>query len=852
MASTIIAETDIYFVLTDDTLAVSALDSLLENDFDISAGSPTIIATSFSSPWPGGSLSVSLDGSLTYAPDAGFVGIDTFTYFISDGAQTAFAVATLDVVQPSLVAAPDNFVMRANGTLTLDDADGLLANDLSTGGAVVATSFSSPSHGSLSVSLDGSLTYTPDPGFVGLDTFSYFISNGHGTALATATIDVVDAAPVANNDVFTTRAGDTLIVSAANGLLANDTDPGGTVTATSFSSPAHGSLSVSLDGSLTYVPDAGFTGVDTFSYFISDGAQTTLAVATIDVADKAPVAAADYYRVGENATLTVGSARGLLANDFDPDGDPITATSFSSPLHGSLSVSLDGSLTYTPDVNYVGTDSFSYFISDGSLQSSAVVTLEVGETATIANPDTFHDNAGAVLTVDAADGLLANDYKTLGRNDLTLVATSYSSPAHGTLNVSLDGSLTYTPDAGFVGADTFTYHVSDGLGTATAVATIDVTQPTLVAAPDIFVTKANSVLTLDAAQGLLANDLTGAGTLTATSFSSPAHGALSVSIDGSLTYTPDAGFVGQDTFSYFISNGHGTAFTTATIDVVDAKPVANDDVFTTRAGRGLTVNAAQGLLANDIDPGGTVPATSFSSPAHGSLSVSLDGSLTYVPDAGFVGADTFSYFISDGAQTASAVATIDVVDQAPMAANDYFHAVANSTLTVGAAQGLLANDFDADGDKIIATSFSTRFTVRSACRWMEVSAIRPPPITSVRTASATSSAMARSPPARPLISTSPRRPPVLCEEPRSKRQTAKSLSKIYRRAISSSSRRAACDRSFGSAIEPSIQPGIARLTRFTLCASRRMLSAKGCPVATSGSAPGTTSPSKASSCRSRR
>ena len=610
VASTIIAEPDTYFVLTDDTLTVSALDGLLENDFDISAGSPTIIATSFSSPSHGGSLSVSLDGSLTYAPDAGFVGVDTFTYFISDGAQTAFAVATLDVVQPSLVAAPDNFVMRANGTLTLDDADGLLANDLSTGGAVVATSFSSPSHGSLSVSLDGSLTYTPDPGFVGLDTFSYFISNGHGTALATATIDVVDAAPVANNDVFTTRAGDTLIVSAANGLLANDTDPGGTVTATSFSSPAHGSLGVSLDGSLTYVPDAGFTGVDTFSYFISDGAQTTLAVATIDVADKAPVAAADYYRVGENATLTVGGATGLLANDFDPDGDPITATSFSSPLHGSLSVSLDGSLTYTPDVNYVGTDSFSYFISDGSLQSSAVVTLEVGETATIANPDTFHDNAGAVLTVDAADGLLANDYKTLGRNDLTLVATSYSSPAHGTLNVSLDGSLTYTPDAGFVGADTFTYHVSDGLGMATAVATIDVTQPTLVAAPDIFVTKANSVLTLDAAQGLLANDLTGAGTLTATSFSSPAHGALSVSIDGSLTYTPDAGFVGQDTFSYFISNGHGTAFTTATIDVVDAKPVANDDVFTTRAA-GALINAAQGLLANDIDPAGPSPRRAF-------------------------------------------------------------------------------------------------------------------------------------------------------------------------------------------------------------------------------------------------
>ncbi len=706
MTSTVFARPSTFFVYSDDTLTVGASDGLLEDDYTIQTGLSSVEATSFSSP-SHGSLSVSLDGSLTYVPDPGFTGVDTFTYYISDGASTAFAVATIDVIQPSLVAAPDVFVTGANSTLTLDSAHGLLANDLSTLGALNATSFSSPAHGSLNVSLDGSVTYVPDPDFVGTDTFSYYISNGHQTAWTTATIDVVDAPPVANNDAYTLRAGSTLTVDAAHGLLANDIDSGGTVDATSFSSPAHGSLSVSLDGSITYVPDYGFTGVDTFSYFISDGAQTAWAVATLDVVDKAPVAAADYYRVRENSTLIVGAAKGLLANDFDPDGDPITATSFSSTSHGSLSVSLDGSFTYAPAANYVGADSFTYYISDGSLTSSAVVTLEDGETAVIANPDTFDVYAGATLTVSAANGLLVNDYPSTAQRGLSVHATSFSSPAHGQLSVSLDGSVTYVPNAGFVGTDTFTYYISDGVSTASAVAAIDVIQPSLVAAPDTFVTKANGSLTVNAADGLLANDLSTAGSLQAMSFSSPAHGSLSVSLDGSLTYVPDADFVGTDTFSYYISNGYQTAWTTATIDVIDAPPIANNNSYTLRPGRTLTVDAAHGLLANDVDPGGTVHATSFSSPAHGSLSVSLDGSLTYVPDYGFTGVDTFSYFISDGAQTAWAVATLDVVDKAPVAADDHFHAASNGQLIVGAAKGLLANDFDPDGDPITATSFSS-------------------------------------------------------------------------------------------------------------------------------------------------
>jgi len=362
---------------------------------------------------------------------------------------------------------------------------------------------------------------------------------------------------------------------------------------------------------------------------------------------------------------------------------------------------------------------------------------------TFAKPDTFYLYAGDTLTVAALDGLLANDYDT-DPGLPAVIATSFSSPSHGSLSVSLDGSLTYVPVAGFVGADTFTYYISDGVSTASAVATIDVVQPTLIAAPDTFVTKANGVLTVDAAHGLLANDLSSGGTLVASSFSAPSHGTLNVSLDGSLTYTPVAGFVGADTFSYYISNGYGTAWTTATIDVVDAKPIANTDVYSVHAGQTLTVSAINGLLANDVDPGGTITATSFSTASHGSLSVSLDGSLTYVPDAGFVGADTFTYYISDGARPLLPSRPLMSWDRRPWPPM----IIITSRKTARLRWAPRPDCLPMISTPIIIQSsrraFRSRLTVRSASRSMAASPIHPLRTMSARTASPITLAMARS------------------------------------------------------------------------------------------------------------
>jgi LysM repeat protein len=694
---TVFVEPDYYAVLTDATLDVSAAFGLLLNDYATLGG---LTALSFTQP-AHGTVSVSSDGSFIYTPDSGYVGLDTFTYTAGAGIESATATVTVDVFQPLLVATPDVYTVHTGDTLIVTGPNNLLGNDFTNGGSIDATSFSSPSHGMLSVSLTGDITYVPDPGFIGDDTFTYYISNGYGTAFAVDTIDVVGAPPVASPDNYTVQAGDTLLVDAQTGLLANDLAFGGTVDATSFSSPSHGMLSVSITGALTYVPDPGFVGTDSFTYYISDGTETSYAVATIDVVDQAPIANPDFYHVAENGTLIVTGAKNLLGNDF-VNGGTIDATSFSSPSHGMLSVSITGDITYVPDHNYVGTDSFTYYISDGTQTSYAVATILVGQSGVFAEPDYYSDLEGQTLIVTGPNNLLGNDFANSG----SVVATSFSSPSHGMLSVSITGDITYVPDPGFIGTDTFTYYISNGTGTAFAVDTIDVAAPLLVATPDVYTVHTGDTLIVTGPNNLLGNDFTNSGSIDATSFSSPSHGMLSVSLTGDITYVPDPGYIGTDTFTYYISNGYGTAFAVDTIDVVGAPPIANPETYTVQAGQTLLVDAQTGLLANDLAFGGTVDATSFSSPSHGMLSVSITGALTYVPDPGFVGTDSFTYYISDGTQTAYAVDTINVVDQAPVANPDFYYVTENGSLVVTGSHNLLGNDF-VNGGSIDATSFSS-------------------------------------------------------------------------------------------------------------------------------------------------
>ena len=287
------------------------------------------------------------------------------------------------------VAIDDAYDTARNATLSVSAGQGVLANDIDTpDDTLTAERVTDATHGTLTLAPTGGFTYTPEPDFTGTDSFTYRARDAFGNTSNTATVTIavvpVNRPPVARDDAYTTTRNGKLIVSASNGVLANDTDPDGdTLTAILVDDADHGVLALTADGSFTYQPDANFTGTDTFTYAASDGAlQSEPATVTITVTwtNRPPVARDDAYATPRNRTLIVGASNGVLANDTDPDGDTLTAILLTDVDYGLLALAADGSFNYIPRRGFSGKDTFTYVASDGDLQSEpATVTIRVGD-----------------------------------------------------------------------------------------------------------------------------------------------------------------------------------------------------------------------------------------------------------------------------------------------------------------------------------------------------------------------------------------------------------------------------------------------------------------------------------------
>jgi large repetitive protein len=254
------------------------------------------------------------------------------------------------------------------------------------------------SHGATSVNTTtGSVTYTPNPGFSGMDEFMYTVSDNFGETsnAATVTIQVtppIYTPPVANNDI-TTTTGNTLVVI---NVLANDTDPnpGGILNPASvfvMSAPSNGSTTLNTTtGAITYTPKSGFTGTDQFKYTVSDnfGLTSLPATVTIVVAASPPIAKNIEVVTPVNTPVLIG----ILANVTDPNPAgvliPASVLVVSGPIDGpppSLNTTT-GALTYTPNPGFSGTDEFMYTVSDnfGLTSIPAMVTIQVTSAITAA------------------------------------------------------------------------------------------------------------------------------------------------------------------------------------------------------------------------------------------------------------------------------------------------------------------------------------------------------------------------------------------------------------------------------------------------------------------------------------
>ena len=395
------------------------------------------------------------------------------------------ATVTIGIANTAPVATDDTASAIHDRDLVLA-APGVLANDSDgNGDALTVTLVTGPASGTVTLDPDGGYIYSPATGFTGTDTFTYRADDGAATSgLATVTIDVTNASPTAVDDGYAGPKGQPLVVDAASGVLGNDADPDNDVLLAAVTTPpVNGTLALSADGSFTYTPAPGFIGTDTFDYTASDGIATATATVSITISNAAPVSADDSYSVFRNQALTVAPT-GVLADDTDSDGDPLTAILLVSPAHGTLALGAGGGFTFTPDAGYVGPDAFAYRASDGADTSGpATVQIDVKDRKPAAADDTATVVANGLI-VKPAPGLLGNDVDPDGDSLVALLGTG---AAHGTAIVQADGGWSYAPDPGYSGSDTFTYVAFDGLmssSPATVHLTIHAPAPTSTATPE--------------------------------------------------------------------------------------------------------------------------------------------------------------------------------------------------------------------------------------------------------------------------------------------------------------------------------------------------------------------------------
>ena len=373
------------------------------------------------------------------------------------------------------------------------------------------------------------------------------------------------------------------------------------------------------------------------------------------------------YSLTQDQTLSE-PAPGVLAND-DTNSGSLTAEVDSSPSNGSLTLNANGAFEYTPNPGFFGSDSFTYRASNGSQVSDpATVSLSVDQQIVVtATPDSYTTNQNQDLT-QSAPGVLANDNTNSG----SLRAELVSSVDHGSLSFKPNGSFVYTPASGYSGPDSFTYRARNGaVASNPTTVSLNVSLVVVVVAqPDVYTTNENLPLTRPA-PGVLANDNTNSGSLTAVLVSNVGHGTLALSPDGSFVYTPTAAYTGPDSFTYRAANGSIVSPPTRvslTVLLTNSPPSAANDGYLTNVANPVTYTvSAPGVLKNDNDPEkGLLAAALLTQPAQGSVVLTSNGAFTYTPLPGFNGQTSFTYTATDaGGKTANAKVTIEVDSVAP-------------------------------------------------------------------------------------------------------------------------------------------------------------------------------------------
>lgn len=348
---------------------------VLANDYDPDGTIDKTSVTIDTAPANGRVVVNRVTGVVTYTPNLNFVGVDTFTYRVTDnegaGSRAALVSVTVSPSQDPPVANNDLVQGKLDAPVLID----VLSNDVDVDGTIDPTTVTivvQPQFGTVSVNpATGVVTYTPAANFPGNDTFQYTVRDNDNFVSNAGLVTLVrlNSAPTATDDTAATSKNDAIEISP----LANDSDSDGTLapgSLTIIDSPAHGALAIDFNtGKIVYTPALNYFGPDAFTYTIDDNLGATSNVATVDitVSDTGPPVALDQ----EFIVAPGSSAVRVIALNADPqDVGNLTVRLVRPPLHGSISLAGDGTFSYSQDDTFIGLDTFTYVVNDGSEDSN--------------------------------------------------------------------------------------------------------------------------------------------------------------------------------------------------------------------------------------------------------------------------------------------------------------------------------------------------------------------------------------------------------------------------------------------------------------------------------------------------
>ena len=519
---------------------------------------------------------VTLDGTtITYRHDGSETTAGGFTYTVSDGADsTSVRVdVTVSPVNDPPTGEPDELAVREGGSVSVD-AQELLANDADAeGGTLSITAVGDATNGE--VTLDGNtITYRHDGAETTAGSFTYTVSDGTDSAivLVAVTVSPVNDPPVGVDDALRVDEGGSVSVQALQ-LLANDTDPDlDTLSITAVGDAANGL--VTLDGNTVYYRhDGSETTSGSFTYTVYDGAESATASVTIAVSpvNDPPVGLDDTLDVEEGGSVAV-QTQALTANDTDAEGDSLSITAVGGATNGL--VTLDGNtIDYVHDGSETTSGSFTYTITDGADSTIVLVAVTVSPVndPPVAVDDNLIVDEGSSLSVQARE-LLANDSDAEGD---TLGITAVGDAISGL--VTLDGNtITYAHGGSETTSGSFTYTVSDGTDSTTALVTVAVSpvNDRPIGGNDAQVVDEGGTVAVQTRQ-LLANDADADGdALRITAVGGAVNGV--VTLDGNtVTYEHDGSETTSGSFTYTVSDrtDSATVLVSITVNPVDDVPV---------------------------------------------------------------------------------------------------------------------------------------------------------------------------------------------------------------------------------------------------------------------------------------